>query len=131
VTPYQIGFLWGFEYITLTHNNLPTHNHAATFTPSGGTGASGTMKVLDAGGSSPTPATDGWIAGGNANLFAPTKLPFANEVEISGLTVSGGGGTGGTVSLADNGASDDHYNMAPFQAVNFSICEFGLYPSRN
>lgn len=136
-TPYNIGVMYGFEWITLTQSQLPAHDHAAIFTPSGGTGATGSLKVLNTAAGTSTPATAGWISGGNAIAFSDTKLPFQQEVEISGLTVSGGGGISGTVTLGDTGGdpntgdTNHHYNMAPFQAVNFSICEFGLYPQRN
>lgn len=130
VTPYQIGTHYGFEYITLELTDLPSHSHSATFTPSGGSAASGTMSVLNSGASSASPTTNQWIAGGGANVFG-TKGAFESEVTIEGLTVTGGGGLDGVVTIGNNGDSQDHYNMAPFQAVNFSICEFGLYPSRN
>jgi|GEM_PF-1632540 len=131
LTPYNMGTYGGFEHITLSTSQMPQHSHTAVFTPSGGTGASGTMKVLDAGGSSSTPTAGSWIAGGNANAFAATKLPFATEVEIAGLTITGGGGGGGVVTVDNAGGSTSHENRQPFQAINFSICEDGIYPSRN
>lgn len=132
LTPYQIGQFGGLEHITLAESQMPAHNHAAIFTPSGGgSGATGSLKVLNSGAATSTPATGGWIAGGNAIAFSDTKLPFQQEVEISGLTISGGSSGGGTVTVGNTGASASHENRPPFQAINFSICEDGLYPSRN
>jgi microcystin-dependent protein len=131
LTQYGMGHRDGLEYVTLTTNQLPAHTHPATFTEVGATTATGSMKVLTNGASSSTPAAGSWIAGGNAVMFSGSKLPFQNEVEIAGLTVTGGGGLAGVVNLGDTGESQSHYNMPPFQAVNFSICELGLYPTRN
>ncbi len=131
LTPYNMGQYGGYEHITLLSDQMPKHAHAATFTSAGGTAASGTMKVLDSAAGSDTPAAGGWIAGGNAVAFAAAKLPFHNEVEIDGLTISGGTSGTGTVTVGTTGDSQGHENRAPFQAINFSICEDGIYPSRN
>jgi microcystin-dependent protein len=133
LTPYAIGEKLGFEYIKITQSTMPAHNHGATFTAGGGgTPPSGTLSALTSGPTTATPSASMHITGGGGNLmFSTGPSGFQQEVELGGLTVSGGGSSGGTVSLLDTGGSQDHYNMAPFQAVNFSICEFGLYPSRN
>lgn len=131
LTPYNMGQKGGFEHISFGVSQMPQHSHLATFTPSGGgTGATGTMKVLNSGASSNTPATGNWIAGGGGNIFG-AKGAFESEVEISGLTITGGGGGSGTVAVGNNGGGESHENRMPFQAINFSICEDGIYPSRN
>ncbi len=136
LTPAVYGQPGGRPTTTLGLNNLPTHTHEATFTPEGGAGpVSVTMQAsTNTVGNKQVPsATDNIIAGtpdGRAAAEMWTNALGASPVDVGGITVSGGG-SGGTVAVANAGSSVAFDNHSPFLALNFIIALEGLYPPRN
>lgn len=128
---FSLGQQAGVESVTLDILQIPHHNHSATFTPSDGSSFSGTVALpvktgLGAGGNNPNGKYLG--GSGNINLYydAPTdgsKLASAN-ISISG-TVGGG-----NVTIKNNGSSKPFDILQPYLALNFIICNEGLYPPR-
>lgn len=101
LSSYQQGTAAGAEMVTLTTDQLPTHNHSQA---ANSTTASGT--------NSPTGAvhgTDGtaevYSAGQNAQMSSQSIQPA-------------GGGLG-------------HTNIQPVLAVNYAIALVGIFPSRS
>jgi microcystin-dependent protein len=100
-TSFVIGEMAGEENVTLTASQLPTHSHAASADANAGGQAS--------------PAGNLW-AGSSANAYAA-------PVSIDTQMASG--------ALGPAGGSQPHDNMVPFLTINFIICLFGIFPSRN
>ena len=111
LTTRSIGQKLGAETVTLNVGQLPPHSHTISAVQIEATG-----NAADT--SDPT---------GNSLALAdvyyrgdPTPVVdmHADSLSVTGTTSSTGG-------------SQSHENMAPFQAVNFIIALFGVYPSRN
>ena len=107
LTYRTIGSPGGTETVTLTNSNLPAHTH-----------------TLNA---SSQPAT--------ANTIGSSVLP---GVRATGkFYVNNTGGSPPTFGALDPntvgqaGSSLPHDNMMPYLCLNFIICLFGLFPSRN
>ncbi|MCB0663607.1 MAG: tail fiber protein, partial [Saprospiraceae bacterium] len=102
LTPRILGQRAGSETNILIENQLPSHNHGLT------------IPVSDEDPSADEP---------NGNVLAAgsfyTGSPAAGQFYGSGLV------TGNT------GANNPINNMQPFQVVNYIICLFGIFPSRN
>jgi microcystin-dependent protein len=107
---YTLGEVGGTETVTLNVNNLPPHVHtgAVTITPKGGSiGDNG-----DPSGFSPGPIPTGYIATGTPgnNMAAPV---YSNTV--IGIT----------------GSSQPVPILTPYLTVNYVVCLYGIFPSRN
>jgi microcystin-dependent protein len=68
------------------------------------------------------------VSNGPANQGSPVGSTPA-VVDGANAYASGGTATGGATSIA--GGNQPHSNVQPFLAVNFIICVFGVFPSRN
>lgn len=133
LTTFPIGTKYGAQTHTMTEAQMPVHSHAAVFTPSGGggTGITASLEVYTTNASADTPTTGDYISGGGGFPVFGQGGFGAQLVELGGLTVSGGGSGGGTVTVSDTGSGKPLDMVNPLQAVNFVICTQGLYPSRS
>lgn len=95
---YQMGEAAGVESVTLTTNQIPSHNHAVLASNSVSNNASPAANLIA------TPATARIYAS-----VAPTSQMAPNAV-------------------TPEGGSQPHENMQPFLCVSFIISMFGLYP---
>ncbi len=129
LTSFRLGTKLGAQTHTLTETQMPTHSHTAAFTPSGGGGVAASLAAYTVGASSDIPSTGDYLSGGGGNPVFGTGGLGAQLVELSGLIVDGGGGSG-TVAVDNTGGSRAFEILNPLQAVNFVICTNGLYPSR-
>jgi len=131
LTTFRTGTKYGAQTHTMTVSQMPSHNHTATFTHTGGGSVTGKLEAYAKGASSGTPTAGDFISGNTSTIFG-TGGGIGNElVELSGLTISGGGAVSGVVSVNDNGSSHAFEIMNPVQAMPFIICTEGLFPSRN
>jgi microcystin-dependent protein len=136
LSSYIMGQKAGTENTQLTIANIPSHTHAATFTPTGGGGAlTATMNVVNAAGNLSTGGTSGsnYLAGShgvsaNAGIYAASGTLTA--LNAGSITVSGGG-SGGTVTNALTGNGQPVSTLQPYLAINYSIALQGIFPSRN
>ena len=123
LTPRSNGQAGGVETVTLTTNNLPSHTHnASTSISSAGVGVAKTGPV-------------------DANSPAVGSLPGAGIADINGDPINYYTSTGtditssisgtATTIIDNNGSSQDHFNIQPYQVVLPIICLSGIYPSRN
>jgi microcystin-dependent protein len=131
LTVRTLGESAGTENTSVLINNMPSHTHLATFTPSGGGGAA-QVNVTATVGNLPNAA--GNMLGQSpatgptqAPIYAPPTSPVSGQL----AGVSGGGGGGGTVAVALTGGSQPISIVQPFQAVSFIIALVGIFPSRN
>jgi microcystin-dependent protein len=105
----QLGQLSGTPTATLLANNMPAHSHSLllTVTPQGA--GSGTL------GTDPTGRVPG-----PGNFYSSDTAEVVNMAPAtSNLTVGSAGG------------SQPFSIMPPYLGMNFIICMFGIFPSRN
>lgn len=136
---WSMGSRYGLEFQQLTVNEMPSHTHNATFTP---TGSSGPVTVelyaSTDNGVSPTPSSGAYlanvIAGGGA-ADKPELIYRSNAgsgtVPLGGINVSGGGSSGGMVQVQQTGGGNHFPIIQPGLGINYSIALDGLYPQRN
>jgi len=132
---------------TLTVSQMPTHTHAATFQGTGGGGGSYTppnvtvtVQASPAAGTQSSP-TGNYLAGSVAtapakNLFVPgTAAGTLGNIAgvsavVTGGSASGGGITGGNVTVQPAGGTTPVPTMPPYLVLNYIICVYGIFPSR-
>lgn len=106
---YQLGEMSGKPITTLTIANLPSHNHNGTVSVALQANAS------DGGTGEPGGNYPGMLANGYSSSAPDTtmKAPTINA----------------TVGVA--GSSMPYSNQSPYLAINYIICMYGIFPSRN
>jgi microcystin-dependent protein len=108
---YTLGEMTGFESVLLNANNLPSHVH------------NGAMQVhLQAFG------TDGDSQSPDAAYPAGNPGGYSNTAG-AGQTMQPPVYTGTTIGPA--GSSSPINLLSPYLAINYVICMYGIYPSRN
>lgn len=135
----------GTETVTQTMTQMAAHTHTATFTPTGGSaGAPLSVSVdvsLNTTTQKSTPdATNKYLgpvksAGSTTppNMWSLAPSPATSKVSLGGVNVSGGGGgiTGGTVTNAVAGGSQQMPIRNPYLVLKFCIALEGLFPPRD
>lgn len=128
---YSLGQLDGSQTWTLNIPELPTHNHVASFTPSGG-GTSVKVEASTSIADEKVADTGDYLASGHP----ATGIPRYIDAAAAGTTVPLGGVIGGesgtgSVILQSAGDSMQVSVQDPALALNFSIALTGIFPSRN
>jgi len=101
---YSQGQTGGEEQVTLTLNNIPSHNHNFVGTTDSGTRGSPVTNVVL-----------GTVGASGFSYYAPDPAPQPlNPGE-----------------LAPIGGNQPHPNLQPYQAINWCIALYGIFPSRN
>lgn len=95
---YQVGEMIGVESVTLTTNQLPTHNH--------------TMLATTDGGLSNSPAGN-FLANSSAIKLYTGSAPSV-PLNANAITPAGG--------------SQPHENLQPYLCINFILSLFGIFP---
>lgn len=159
LTPVQMGDLGGTNNgamtlngggsVTLTTANMPAHKHGATFSGTGAAPLAATVHVNTAQGSSLAPAEGSYLGavkmsgpGSTASLYVAGQPTATAALGAGSVTTTGtaGGITGGTVAVDTNGGGQP-FNMPvsvtgqtslmqPYTGVNYIICLYGVFPSR-
>ena len=108
---YTMGQVAGTTTATLTTNNMPMHNHAAT-------GINVRIPVTSA--SEDSSATNNYIGNAVNDTFGPAASPTNSlgAPVVSGATAMAGG-------------SQPFSILNPYLAINYSIAIYGIFPSRN
>ena len=109
---HSMGELAGTTSITLTTQNLPMHNHAAT-------GITVNLPVSTGGGDASSPQNS-YLADKGTEVFSSVSTPGAN---YGSLSVSG------QTNIA--GSNIPFEIMNPYLVMNYSIAINGIFPSRN
>jgi len=124
---YVIGEVGGSENETLTLQNLPQHNHTATFASTSSFNVSGAQpkanSQIAAAGSVLGHSNDLSNVGSSPAIYCPSGT--AASTALGGLNVAG------TVTVGLTGGSLPFSKLVPFQVINFCIALFGVFPSRN
>jgi microcystin-dependent protein len=100
-----LGQFWGSPTATLNQSQMPVHTH----------GLSVSIAATSTNGSSASPVN---------NIFAAT---VANAF----ATTANGTASPGTISSGSAGGSQPFSIQQPTLGVNFIICLYGIFPSRN
>ena len=135
LVPQTLGNKDGSETNSLTNKHLPTHSHSATFTGTGKTSSSGTADLLAVDGSAnETDANNATCIVANTGGRNPEPL-LSNSTPTSSIKgcvteITGGGITGGDVSIANAGNGEKVNNMQPYLAINYIICIEGFIPHK-
>lgn len=106
----------GFESVTLTQANLPTHTHAAS-----ATGLHATPSASTKSPASPSP-TGNILTGNGEDFFA---APAAANTTMAPIQITG------NVTIGPAGGSMPVGIRSPYMATNFVIAMYGVYPSRD
>lgn len=140
LTPIVQGQLAGTNNVTLNTAQMPTHNHPATFTPSGGTPAAGTLQAMTGALAAETaaPAAGSFLGVANDSsgsvtptFYVPAGQSGTTPVNLGGLTITGGTGGGGTVTVGNAGGNQPFSIMQPYLGIQTNIALEGVFPSRN
>jgi microcystin-dependent protein len=135
---WGMGSQHGIEFQQLTVNEMPSHTHSATFTPSGGGPVTVEVNASTDDGSTATPVAGAYlanvIAGGGA-ADKPEKIyrddAGNGTVPLGGVVVDGGAASGGMVQVQHTGNGNNFPIIQPGLGLNYSIALDGLYPPRN
>lgn len=111
LTHRQLGQMGGAAEILLTEAQMPAHTHTLR----------GSTATADA----PSPQGAALATGSTVGTEAQTKPPNFYQTDPSDLVQLA------PDSLQATGGSLPHYNMQPYQCVNFCIALEGLFPSRS
>jgi microcystin-dependent protein len=101
-----LGEQIGLEKVTLLQNNLPLHNHTANVNNTAATVGVPTGAVLSQG-------------------------PIVSSSQVTTYSTAAANGSLNAGALANTGSSQPVSVLQPYLAINFSVCLFGLFPSRN
>ncbi|MBK8564070.1 MAG: tail fiber protein [Saprospiraceae bacterium] len=109
LSSYQLGQAGGVENVTLNINQLPAHQHTSNLLASSNASSGGdpSGKFIGAG-SRTNPNPNVFSAGTPDAPMAP-----------------------GSVSSDPTGGGQPHSNAQPYLGMNYIICQYGIYPSRN
>ena len=107
---YQLGEMAGINSVTLTTGNMPTHTHALTGTvnPQGNSGTAGLNND----------PSNRRLAG--TNIFTGAATDLANMAAAAS-----------TLAIGNNGSGQPFSILPPYLGMNYIICMFGIFPSRN
>lgn len=105
LTPRSLGESSGYENVTLIQSQMPAHNHAV-------------VSVLHANEEANTDDPTG-------NFPAGTSTPAFNTGANIAMNTNA---VTNEVSIAGQNAA--HTNMQPYLGLNFIICLYGIFPSR-
>ena len=110
---YDIGQMSGVESVTILQNQMPLHTHSFT-SATGGPAASNVPGITDLPGNNyPAPVN------GSGNAYSTSPSPAS----MGSTTIN--------VMTPIAGSSMPFNNRSPYLAMNYIICVFGIFPSRN
>lgn len=107
LTPRRLGDKSGTETVTLNEMELPPHNHQLLATSTAG--------------DTSTPSNNSTLAPPPQGGRGATAKVFGDATNIVPMDTNG---------LHVSGGSQPHANEQPYQAINYIIAIYGLYPSR-
>lgn len=132
LAPYDIGDMLGAEGSVLAPSQLPRHSHIATFSAAVQREYAVDAQSYISGADKPVPEmADLLAASADLRFRSPGGFGEPDTVQIGAFTAISGDLIGGTVTLAAAGTAAPFPRRSPVTAVNFCICEAGIYPPRS
>jgi microcystin-dependent protein len=127
LTNVQLGQISGTETVTLLTTQIPAHIHTAT----AGTGGSGTatLNAVTANGNTQSPSGNYLAASRTASVASYIESGTTAAMNAGSITLSNI--TAGAPTIGITGGSQPHSNMQPYLGMNYVICLFGIFPSRD
>jgi len=110
LTNVDLGQVSGTETHTLLTTQMPAHSHTAT------------VAVNQNAGTSANPV---------GNFLAGGADATANPIPTYATTAVGGNLNASSVSIGNAGNSQPVAHLNPYLGMNYIICMFGIFPSRN
>lgn len=110
LSPYALGQKGGAETLTLTANQMPAHAHALSVTV--------TQKGVEDSGNTDSPDSGAYAINGAGN----------------GYSTSGGAAMksyNAQIQMSNTGADYPYEILSPYMALNYIICQYGVFPARN
>lgn len=111
LSAHTLGQKGGEQAVTLTVAQMPGHGH----------GTSTTTHCVTGGGNNNVAAGNFWSKDAGTQAATYHAGPADGVMATDAVTTA----------LEKTGGSQPHDNMQPYLAINFIICLFGLFPSRN
>ena len=112
-TAYRSGQQGGASFVELNMSQMPSHNHSMI----GANIADPDKKVQ------PTAGTNGSSYISNLIKKSTSTLGYAYDVDTDGLL--------NNQSATITGGNNPHYNMMPYQCIQYFICFDGVFPQRH
>lgn len=104
LSTYIIGEKGGSEQVTLLPNQIPAHSHAL----------------------------NGLGGANDSNFLENNYLASNRDVKVYGVKAAGENLAAlNAESIGFTGGNQSHFNMQPFQTVNYCIALQGIFPTRN
>jgi microcystin-dependent protein len=122
-----LGQLGGSESVSLNINQIPSHNHTAAIAGAPTVMVSSGNAAQAAATAGASIATPGSIV---SRAFVAT-LGFNTTTPDTALNAASASLAGVTVTTGVNGGSQPHTNIQPYLGMNYIICMYGIFPSRN
>jgi microcystin-dependent protein len=122
-----LGQLGGSESVSLNINQIPSHNHTAAI-------AGAPTVMVSSGNAAQTAATAGAsiaTPGSVVSRVFSATLGFNTTTPDTALNAASASLAGVTVTTGVNGGSQPHTNIQPYLGMNYIICMYGIFPSRN
>lgn len=116
---YVLGEMIGVENTTLISTQLPVHTHTVQVTNQSGSVAIGAANN-DA--DQKTPVNNYAAITDNVNIYSSTTDASLISSPVNVV---------GSINCSISGNSQPHENRQPFLALNYIICQYGIFPSRN
>uniref|UniRef100_UPI004047EBD5 phage tail protein n=2 Tax=Roseivirga sp. TaxID=1964215 RepID=UPI004047EBD5 len=125
LSDYREGQRGGYETVALTTSQIPSHNHSATMQ-----GATASIPASSGSGTTDIPTPTVHLARGVTTVnFAPT--PTNMYAAGTDTTLGGPISISGSPTIGNTGGNQSHENRQPYLAINWIICQLGIFPSRN
>jgi len=125
---YVLGQMGGAETVTLNTLQIPAHNHV------GGSLQGTPQMMVSSGNASQTAATAGAsiaTPGSVVSRSFTATLGFNTATPDTALNAASLSFSGVTINTGITGSNQPHSNLQPYLGMNYIICMYGIFPSRN
>ena len=132
----QWGERFGFEFVSLSVGQIPSHNHLATNTVSvdiDETQVTSSANLNAHGSPGDNNSPDGRMLAQNASIASYSSSTPNVAMASDAISFSGAGSTtvSTTTTIGNTGSGQSHENRMPYLVVNWIVALEGTFPPRN